>query len=268
MEQKDLLTLNLSKQESSELIAFCKLNEMDLDELIIKSFKQGYYIEKHGLLGKWDEAIEKMGGVSEIQVEKEVIVEKRVEVPVEVIKEVIIEKEIIKEVPVEKIIEVTKEVPVEKVVIQEVIKEVPVDRVVEKEVYITDDEQVNQLGGKITKLGEEKNELLFKIQQLDFDKNQLLSKIQQLSSDNSSLDSRLQEEMNKPPVEVIKEVEVVNTEKNKLLQETISKLQTQIRDKDKKISELEEVVSSFSREIQGIRGTFLRSSNLNDDLYK
>ena len=61
------------------------------------------------------------------------IVEKIVKVPVEVVKEVpvekIVEKEVIKEVPVEKIVEreVRVEVPVE------VIKEVPVEKIVEKE---------------------------------------------------------------------------------------------------------------------------------------
>ena len=80
--------------------------------------------------------------VVEVEVEKEVIVEKSVikEVPVEVV----VEKEIVKEVPVEveKIVEVVKEVPVDRVVtvevekVVEVVKEVPVERVVtvEKEV--------------------------------------------------------------------------------------------------------------------------------------
>ena len=80
--------------------------------------------------------------VVEVEVEKEVIVEKSVikEVPVEVV----VEKEIVKEVPVEveKIFEVVKEVPVDRVVtvevekVVEVVKEVPVERVVtvEKEV--------------------------------------------------------------------------------------------------------------------------------------
>ncbi len=61
------------------------------------------------------------------------VVEKIVKVPVEVVKEVpvekIVEKEVVKEVPVEKIVEreVRVEVPVE------VIKEVPVEKIVEKE---------------------------------------------------------------------------------------------------------------------------------------
>ncbi len=56
--------------------------------------------------------------------------------PVEIIKEVVVEKEVIKEVPVEKIVkeEVIREVQVEKIVKEEVIKEVPVEKIVKEEV--------------------------------------------------------------------------------------------------------------------------------------
>ena len=56
--------------------------------------------------------------------------------PVEIIKEVVVEKEVIKEVEVEKIVkeEVIKEVPVEKIVKEEVIKEVEVEKIVKEEV--------------------------------------------------------------------------------------------------------------------------------------
>jgi hypothetical protein len=140
--------------------AFCESQEIkDVDNFMYLCFKQGFDIKRYGLLGKTLNDGEK-------DLIKEVIVEKRVEIPVEVIKEVekIVEVpvdrivEIIKEVPVEvikeveKIVEVTKEIPVEKVVIQEVIKEVPVDRVIEKEIYITDDEQIKELSNKIERL--------------------------------------------------------------------------------------------------------------------
>ena len=64
-----------------------------------------------------------------VEVIKEIIVEK--EIPVEVI----VEKEVIKEVPVEVIVEkeVIKEVPVEIIVEKEIVKEVPVEVIVEKE---------------------------------------------------------------------------------------------------------------------------------------
>ena len=129
MEHK--ITLSYSEQQEVEL--FCKLNNITTDELIKKSFKTGYNIEKYGLVGN-------MGGIQEKWVEKEVIQEKWVEIPVEVIKEV------------EKIVEVIKEVPVDRVVI----KEVPVEIVVTKIEYISDKTSENELYEKIVQLESEK----------------------------------------------------------------------------------------------------------------
>ena len=61
----------LTKEELKDLESFCALNGLDIDTLIKDSFKQGYRIEKYGLLGN-------MGGIQEKWVEKEVIREKRV----------------------------------------------------------------------------------------------------------------------------------------------------------------------------------------------
>ena len=169
MEQKNLSTINLSRKQLKDVEEFCKLNKIEnVEEFLVKCFVEGYEIEKYGLL-------QNSGGSREKWVEKEVIVEKRVEVPVEVIIEKSIieyvevekEKEVIVEKVVEKLIEVIKEIPVEKIVIQEVIKEIPVEVKFEKKVYITDDEAVKQLGGKITKLEDEESQLLSKIQQLE-----------------------------------------------------------------------------------------------------
>ena len=66
--------LSLNKDELKDLETYCALNQFNPDDVIKKSYLQGYRIEKYGLLGN----------VSEV-VEKEVIVEKRVEVPVEII---------------------------------------------------------------------------------------------------------------------------------------------------------------------------------------
>ena len=113
MAQNNLPTINFSSSELKDIKAFCKLNGLDINEFVKDCFSQGYQIEKYGLLNA--------DGVK--VVEKEVIKEVRVEVPVEKV----VEKEVIKEVPVEVIKEVekiiTKNVPVEK----EVIKEVPVE---------------------------------------------------------------------------------------------------------------------------------------------
>jgi predicted RNase H-like nuclease (RuvC/YqgF family) len=74
------------------LSAYCSANNIeDIDDFIYKCFKQGFDIKKYGFLGKTlneGEKHLKTGGIEEKQVEIEVIREIRVEVPVEVIKEV------------------------------------------------------------------------------------------------------------------------------------------------------------------------------------
>jgi len=113
------------KKMMQTVSAFCSANNIeDIDDFMYRCFKQGFDIERYGLLGNSVNGGEK-------EVIKEVIVEKLVEIPVEVIREV------------EKVVEV----PVE------VIKEV--DKVVVKTEYITDKESENELGGIITKLKEE-----------------------------------------------------------------------------------------------------------------
>ena len=277
--------LVLTKEELADLQTFCKLNKLEIDDVIASAFRQGYRIEKYGLLGTSGVAQEKV-------IEKEVIVEKRIEVPVEVIIEkpiiqyVEVEKEIIKEIPVdrvvEKIVEVTKEIPVEKVVIKEVIKEIPIEKVVEKEIFITDDNQVN--------------ELLFKIQQLESDKQIFSTKTQELeeevrkfstiTTENENIFhykmSKKDEELDElrhsldilrqtPPVEKIVEVVVekpVDDSKSQKLQETLAKLRQDILDKDKKISDLELKISELMGLQQEKKALYLKGSNLDDKLYK
>jgi len=277
--------LVLTKEELADLQTFCKLNKLEIDDVIASAFRQGYRIEKYGLLGT-------PGVVQEKIIEKEVIVEKRIEVPVEVIIEkpviqyVEVEKEIIKEIPVdrvvEKIVEVTKEIPVEKVVIKEVIKEIPIEKVVEKEIFITDDNQVN--------------ELLFKIQQLESDKQIFSTKTQELeeevrkfstiTTENENIFhykmSKKDEELDElrhsldilrqtPPVEKIVEVVIekpVDDSKSQKLQETLAKLRQDILDKDKKISDLELKISELMGLQQEKKALYLKGSNLDDKLYK
>lgn len=252
MEQKNLSTINISRKQLKDVEEFCKLNKIEnVEEFLVKCFVEGYEIEKYGLL-------QNSGGSREKWVEKEVIVEKRVEVPVEVIIEKPIieyvevekEKEVIVEKVVEKIVEIIQEIPVEKIVIQEVIKEIPVEVKVEKKVYITDDEAVKQLGVKITNLEEEKSQLLSKIQQLEtgFD-TQISEYIRKISE----LESR-------PPTVV--EKTTVDLSKQKALEETIQKLRGELQLKNKEIQDLSDTI----KEIQtngGVRGVLLDGSNLN-----
>lgn len=98
--------MNLNKNQLNNVYDFCKLNNIeDVNKFMVDCFSQGFNIKKYGLIG------------DETSV-KEVVVEKMVEVPVEVIKEVEVEKIIEKKIPVEVIKEVEKivEVPVEKIV--------------------------------------------------------------------------------------------------------------------------------------------------------
>lgn len=152
--------------------------------------------------------------------------------------QMVMEKEIIKEIPVEIIREVIVEKPVEVIKEIEVIKEVVVEKpietikevIVEKEVYVNNHSEIN--------------ELLLKIQQLEDRPPKVIEKV----------------------VEVIKEVD--NKEKQKMLQDTIQKLREDIIKKDKSILQLEKNIVEL-KETQGpVKGQFMRSSNLNDNLYR
>ena len=98
--------------------------------------------------------------VKEVEIPIEVIKEVIIEVPVDRIVEKIVEKpvevirEVIKEVPIDKIVEVDKEIVIYKERPVEVIKEVEkiVEKEVIKEIYITDDDNVKKLSDEITKL--------------------------------------------------------------------------------------------------------------------
>jgi len=218
------ITLSYSEQQEVEL--FCKLNNITIDELIKKSFKTGYNIEKYGLVGK-------TGGEQEKRVEIEVIREKRVEIPVEVIKEV----ERIVEVPVDRIVEVVKEVPVDRVII----KEVPVEKIV----TIYDNSNENELLGKIEQLESEKNIFSTKIEELE-------SELQIFSTKMTEMENIFQ-----------------NNDNSQQLQNTIQTLMKTIRDKNIEIDELKKQINTQQKNNEMYdRAKYLRSSNLDDTLYK
>jgi hypothetical protein len=221
--------LNLSITENKDLISYCNMNDLRISEVIKKSYLGGFNIERYGLLN--------VSGVKETQVVKEVIVEKRVEIPVETIKEVVkieyvevekpvekivekeVIKEIVKEVPVEKlvekevikevikevpvdrvvekVVEVIKEIPVEKVVIKDVIKEVPVEKIV----YVTDQEEMN-------------SKIFQKEQEFEEQRQIFSTKTQELENsfhnEKTELLLKIQQLENQEPktIEVIKEVPV------------------------------------------------------------
>jgi hypothetical protein len=71
MEQKNLLTIELTNQDHNDLVTFCKLNEIELvDDFVKLCFRKGYYIEKYGLLNQGQ-----LPDIIERELEKKVIVE-------------------------------------------------------------------------------------------------------------------------------------------------------------------------------------------------
>jgi len=207
--------------------AFCESENIeDIDNFIYLCFKQGFDIKRYGLLGG--------------------------EVSGEVIKEI----EIIKEI--EKIVEV----PVE------VIKEV------EKIVQISDDTQINELLLKIDQLNGE-----ISIKTLEIDKireefsnktiemeNIFQNKMSKKDKELDELRHNLDITLDKPPVEIIKEVEV-NSEKMGMLQDTLQSIRKELQTKNERIKELEKI----NRDLENINtpsknAVYLRGSNLNNRL--
>jgi hypothetical protein len=212
MEKNKSLTINLSYSEGIDLNSFVTLNKIeDENKFNKKCWKQGFDIEKYGLL-----------------------------VPTDNVKEKIVEVEKIIEVPVDRMVEIE--------VVKEIIKEVVVDKIIEKEIFITDDQKVNEL---ILKLEIAENEI-----------QKLSNKITELSSIQSI------EKIVEVPVEIVVEkvIEVNNTEesqkKQQMLQETIQKLRQELQIKTKEIQDLNEKLNNrhFTSDVKGI---YLDGSNLN-----
>ena len=215
-----------NKETLSSVESFCKLNNIDdVDSFIKNVFQEGFNIKKYGLLGKTLNEGEKdlmdprkTGGIEEKRVEIEVIREIRVEVPVEVIKEV------------------------------------------EKIIYTTDDIQINELGGKIAELEEERQIFSTKIANLEEER-------QIFSTKTEEMENNFQNEISKKDKELdglIQKLDnPVTNDKIKLLQETLQKLRGELLDKNKKIKELEQINKGLS-DNQQISGAYLlRGSNLN-----
>lgn len=240
--------LSLLNSEYKELTDYCNLNDLLISEVVKKSYKSGFNIERYGLLNGSQPTNEVVKEVIK-EVPVQVIVEKKVEVIKEVPVEVIVEKtvEVIKEVPVEKIVEIIKEVPlppIETKVIEyvdkEVVREVPVEKIVTKIEYICDNTQTN--------------ELLLKIQQLEQREPEKIEVIKEV------------------PVEIVKEViveKMVGDEsKQKMLEQTLQTLRSDLINRDKKIKELEEIIQSFEKYKHNVGAVYLRGSNLDETLFK
>lgn len=219
----------LTKDEYKDIESFCILNDLEINDVIKQSFLQGYSIEKYGLLSKIGEAQEK-----------------RVEIPVEIIKEVVkieyveVPVEVIKEVCVEKLVEVIKEVPVEKIV------------------TIYDNSSESELLLKIQQLEQEFSTKTTQMENIfQNEKNELLLKMKQL--ENQSVNT----------VEVIKEVIVETQNDNTLrLQNTLQKLRQQIILKDDEIFKMKTKINELNELQQEQKALYLKGSNLDNKLYK
>jgi len=280
------LTLELDSNQYKDLTRYCELNKFIPEEIVKKSYLEGFMIEKYGLLGK-------TGGEQEKRVEIEVIREKRVEIPVEVIKEVVkveyvevpVEKIVTVEKPVEKLVEVIKEVPVEVIKevqvekIVEVIKEVPVEKIV----TIYDNSSENELLLKIQQLEQEFSTKTTEIGIIKQEFSTITTENENIFHDKMSkkdeeldeLRRTLDEHLAKPPVEKIVEVVVEkettdNSSKSKLdaLQNTLAKVRQETLEKDKKIKELEQTIQEIQKFQDNKQAVYLKGSNLDDKLYK
>ena len=260
------ITLELDSNQYEDLTRYCELNKLIPDEIAKKSYLEGFMIEKYGLLSK-------TGGEQEKRVEIEVIREKRVEIPVEVIKEVVKIEYV--EVPVEKIVEVIKEVIVEKEVIKEIIKEVPVEKIV----TIYDNSSENELLLKIQQLEQEFSTKTTEIGIIRQEFSTITTENEnifhyKMSKKDEELDElrrTLDEHLAKPPVEVVVEKEIMdNSLKSKLdaLQKTLAKARQETLEKDKKIKELEQTIQEIQKFQENKQAVYLKGSNLDDKLYK
>lgn len=265
--------LKLTTEEHKDLVAYCNLNDLLMSSVVKNSFTTGFNIEKYGLLNAGPKTTEKI-------VEKEVI--KYIEVPKIEEKEIVkieyveIEKpvEIIKEVPVEKVIEkiveVIKEVPLEKIVTQEIVREVPIDKIV----YVTDQKEINEkILQKEMDFEEERKNFSTKLESMEKnfqeEKNELTKKISELENTPPTIIEKVVEVVKELPViqEVIIEKEV-NGDNDKIdaLQKTIFKLRQENVDKEKVIMQLSKTIDEIQKSQEERRAIFLRGSNLEDKL--
>jgi len=229
--------LNINSKYENDILQYCKINNIeDVSLFVTQCFKQGFDIKKYGFLGNSLNEGEK-------HLISEVIVEKRIEIPVEVIKEVPIEVKVIEYVDREVIKEVTIEVPVEKIVT--------------KIEYISD------------KTSE--NELLLKIQQLDetiFHLNEeLVSEREEFSTKTQELTKIFQDKISKENIKVVeveKEV-VVDNSKQKMLESTLQNLRKELTLKNSIIDELETKNKQLESNIQQ-PAVYLKGSNLSEKM--
>jgi hypothetical protein len=236
-----------------DILQYCKINNIeDVSMFVTQCFKQGFDIKKYGFLGNSLNEGEK-------DLITEVIVEKRIEIPVEKIVEV-------------KVIEY-----VDREVIKEVLVEVPKEKVITKIEYISDKESENELLLKIQQL----EETIFHLNgDLESERQKFSTKTQEMESifqeemskKDENLDElrrNLDEGLDKPPVEIIKEVEVVkevssDNSKQRMLESTLLNLKKELTQKNQLIEELTQKNKLLESKESPQSAVYLKGSNLNE----
>ena len=143
------MTLKMKKKSSltldNEFLLYCEINGVEnIEKLAKETFERGFSLLKYGETPTGNSTIkEKI-----VEVVKEVIVEKQLPPEIKYV-----DREVIREVPVEKIVEIIKEVPIQikgdtQVITKEIIKEVPVEKIVE----ITNNDEIERLLKKNSEL--------------------------------------------------------------------------------------------------------------------
>ena len=95
-----------------------------------------------------------------------------------------------------------------------------------------------------------------------------------ISNKDKSLDElrrNLDEVLDKPPVEIIKEVEVIKeveqpNDKLKMLSETLMKLRGQLKDKDDEILQLKDLNKQMEMRLNPTGAVYLKGSNINENI--
>jgi DNA repair exonuclease SbcCD ATPase subunit len=229
------VTLNLNPKEYQDLIKYCEINELTIDDIVKKSYLEGFMIEKYGLLGG-------AGGTKEVEVIKEVI--KYVEVPV-------VEE---KEVPVTNLDNICDNTQENELLLK--IQQLESD----KQLFST---KLDECNGEVQKFSTKTTEMENIFQ------NKMSKKEQELDELRQELDKQL----DRPPVEKIVEVVLENEStdnslKPKLdaLQTTLAKVRQETLEKDKKIRELEQTIQEIQKLQENKQAIYFNGSNLNNKL--
>ena len=249
--------LNVNSKYENDILHYCKINNIeDVSMFVTQCFKQGFDIKKYGFLGNSLNEGEK-------HLKTEVIGEKRIEIPVEVIKEVEV-----------KVIEY-----VDREVVKEVLVEVPKEKIVTKIEYISDKKSENELLLKIQEL----EQTIFHLNDdLESERQEFSTKTEKMSKifqdEMSNKDDNLDELRHKLDVmldELTKEkeknnvVEIpveLNTDnpKQKMLESTLQNLRKELSQKNQTIDELIQKNKLLESQLNNKNAVYLKGSNLNE----